>query len=88
MQPINDKMTSLRQQMLRNTQEALQKEVQFGNVTQEQADQIINRMNERMKQAGSGGNWLIAMAAVRVWMVVITDIIAAAVVAFKNCNGC
>jgi gas vesicle protein len=57
MQPINDKMTSLRQQMLETRKEALQKEVQFGNVTQEQADQIINRMNERMKQAGSGNGY-------------------------------
>ena len=55
MQPLWDKMDSQRQQMLETRKEMLQKVVAFGHMTQEQADQITNRMNEHMSRGGNGG---------------------------------
>ena len=54
MQPIYDRMDSLRKQMVEEHKAALQKEVSFGTMTQEEADQIISRMNNRMANGGGG----------------------------------
>ncbi len=55
MAPIQGKMQDLHKQMIETRKEALQKEVQFGNLTQAEADQMINRMNERSANGYGGG---------------------------------
>lgn len=54
--PQFNQMTDLRKQMFEVRKQVIQKQVEFGNLTQEQADQRIVWMQERIDQgfAGSG----------------------------------
>lgn len=54
MAPLREKMQGIRQQMLEVRKEALAKQVKFGNLTQEQADQMTKRMEERVANGGQG----------------------------------
>jgi|GEM_PF-968975 len=52
--PLLNQMTDLRKQMFEVQKQVIQKQVEFGNLTQEQADQRITRMNERIDQGFVG----------------------------------
>ena len=56
MQPLLDKMQGLHGQMMEVRQQMLQKQVSWGNLTQEQADQRLARMKDRMGNASRAGN--------------------------------
>lgn len=53
--PLVTQMTDLRKQMFEVRKQMLQKQVEFGNLTQEQADQRITRMQQRIDQGFAGG---------------------------------
>lgn len=55
MTPYFDKMKDLRLQMFEVRKEMIQKQVEFGNITQEEADQHIARMQERMENGQQRG---------------------------------
>ncbi len=55
MTPYFDKMKDLRLQMFEVKKEMMQKQVEFGNITQEEADQHITRMQERMEKGPERG---------------------------------
>lgn len=55
MAPYFDKMKDLRQQMVEVRKEMIQKQVGFGYITQEEADQHIARMQERMEKGPGRG---------------------------------
>jgi hypothetical protein len=52
--PLRGQMTDLRKQMFEVRQQIIQKQVEFGNLTQEQADQCISRMQQRIDQGFAG----------------------------------
>ena len=52
--PYFTQMTDLRKQMFEVRKQVIQKQVEFGNLTQEQADQCISRMQERIDQGFTG----------------------------------
>lgn len=53
--PLFNQMTDLRKQMFEVRKQVIQKQVEFGNLTQEQADQRIAWMKERLENnAGPG----------------------------------
>jgi len=57
--PLTSQMTDLHKQMLEVRKQIVQKQVAFGNLTQEQADQRIawmqERMNARLQNGFAGG---------------------------------
>jgi len=53
--PMFSQMTDLRKQMFEVQKQIIQKQVSFGNLTQEQADQRITWMQQRIDQGFSGG---------------------------------
>lgn len=55
MAPLFDKMKDLHLQMAEVQKEMMQKQVSFGNMTQEEADQHIARMQERMEKGARPG---------------------------------
>jgi peptidoglycan hydrolase CwlO-like protein len=52
--PLFNQMTDLRKQMFEVQKQVIQKQVSFGNLTQEQADQRITWMQQRIDQGFSG----------------------------------
>lgn len=54
MAPLFDRMKDLHLQMAEVRKEMIQKQVSFGNMTQEEADQHIARMQEWMEQGPNG----------------------------------
>ncbi|MEN6414002.1 MAG: DUF2680 domain-containing protein [Veillonellales bacterium] len=52
--PLFNQMTDLRKQMFEVKKQVIQKQVEFGNLTQEQADQRIAWMKERIDQGFPG----------------------------------
>lgn len=53
--PLIAQMKDLRTQMFEVRKQMIQKQVEFGNLTQEQADQRITRMQQRIDQGFPGG---------------------------------
>ncbi len=58
MAPYFSKMNDLHLQMIEVRKEMIQKQVSFGYLTQEQADQHIARMQERIEQGQGSGNMM------------------------------
>ena len=52
--PLFDKMTDLQKQRIELQKQLIQKQVSFGNLTQEQADWRIGRLKERSENIGKG----------------------------------
>ena len=55
MAPLFEKRTDLQKQMLELHREMLQKQVEFGNLTQAEADQRLERMQSHRGHMGAGG---------------------------------
>lgn len=55
MAPLFNQMNDLRNQMFSTQKQIIQKQVEFGNLTQEQADQRIAWMKERMENGFGPG---------------------------------
>jgi len=53
--PLFNQMTDLQKQMVEVQKQVIQKQVSFGNLTQEQADQRIAWMQQRMEQGFGPG---------------------------------
>lgn len=55
MAPLVNQMTDLHKQMVEVRKQMIQKQVGFGNLTQDQANEMFKRMDERMQQGYGPG---------------------------------